>query len=72
MKGTASIESSIESRDEEKQERAWKGSLRIVGFKEGDTVLESWIYVGVWGAVHGDIGNGIYATLNWRGFSSPH
>ena len=38
----ARAESSKESRDEGKQERAWKGSLRLAGVKDGDTVLDLW------------------------------
>ena len=35
-------ESSIESRDEEKQAELWKGSVEIVGLVEGDSALKDW------------------------------
>jgi hypothetical protein len=35
-------ETSVESRDGEKQGVLWRGSLEILGLKEGETVLKDW------------------------------
>jgi hypothetical protein len=42
MDGTEISETSPESRDEEKHERLWEGSLRMAGVRGGDTTLLHW------------------------------
>lgn len=41
LDGSAKVESSIESRDETKQQALWADSVRLVGLKDGDTALAS-------------------------------
>ncbi|KAE9375091.1 NAD(P)-binding protein [Stipitochalara longipes BDJ] len=42
LNGTEQITSSKESRDEEKQGRLWKESVKLVGLNESDTALKYW------------------------------
>ena len=42
LTGTKKIDSSVESRDEEKQKRLWKDSLKLARIKDGETVLRDW------------------------------
>ena len=42
LDGSKRLVTSEESRDEEKWERLWEGSVKLVGLKEGDTVLAKW------------------------------
>jgi len=42
LDGSKRLVTSEESRDEEKWERLWEGSLKLAGLREGDTVLAKW------------------------------
>ena len=42
LDGSKRLVTSEESRDEEKWERLWEGSVKLAGLKEGDTVLTKW------------------------------
>lgn len=42
LNGSEKANSSLESRDEKKQKTLWVDSLKLVGLKEGDTVLQNW------------------------------
>ncbi|KAK0113493.1 hypothetical protein ONS96_014357 [Cadophora gregata f. sp. sojae] len=42
LNGSAKAESSIESRDEEKQRQLWEESLKLAMIRDGETVLKNW------------------------------
>jgi hypothetical protein len=42
LTGSKKIDSSVESRDEEKQRRLWKDSLKLARIKDGETALKDW------------------------------